>query len=210
MAARPWTGLARRLAEQGWAAFSIDYRLAPPSPFPAAFDDVQTAIRWVRGHARSLQVDRTRVALFGASAGANLALLAATRGRGPLDRGTRVRAVVSWSGPTDLTSFVRETTNRYATSVTRAYLGCAPASCPTRYADASPTTFVDHTDPPALLVNSTHEIVPLQQARELVRRLAAANVPNRLIVLAGSRHAIGYLQAAWGPTLRFLARRLGH
>jgi acetyl esterase/lipase len=201
-------GLARSLGRQGWAAFSVDYRLAPRWRFPAAFEDVQTAIAWVRRHALDFRIDVRRIALFGVSAGGNLALLAATRGSGPLDRGSPIRAVVSWSGPTDLTSFLRETTNRYATSVTRSYLGCAPTRCPRKYAHASPASFVDRSDPPTLLVNSTRELVPLSQARTMAQRLERAGVPTQLLVFAGTRHATEYTLSAWKPTVTFLRRYL--
>ncbi len=52
---------------------SIDYRLAPEHPFPAAFDDAVTAVRWAFAQADHWQVDRTKIAVGGDSAGGNLA-----------------------------------------------------------------------------------------------------------------------------------------
>lgn len=51
---------------------SVDYRLAPAHPFPAALDDVVAAYRWVRDGDHGWSVDRQRVALGGASAGAHV------------------------------------------------------------------------------------------------------------------------------------------
>ncbi|TMK27905.1 MAG: hypothetical protein E6G64_11210 [Actinobacteria bacterium] len=79
-----------------------------------------------------------------------------------------------------------------------------------RYAAASPITYVDRTDPPTLLVNSTHEIVPIEQALELAHKLEKARVPNRLLELPGSRHATASEESAWPATLRFLQRHLNH
>ena len=56
---------------------SVDYRLAPEHRFPAALDDVVAAYGWVRDGEHGLPVDRSRVALGGASAGAHIALGAA-------------------------------------------------------------------------------------------------------------------------------------
>lgn len=53
---------------------SVDYRLAPEHPFPAALDDGVDAIRWLWEHAEQYNLDKTRFTLSGFSAGANLAL----------------------------------------------------------------------------------------------------------------------------------------
>jgi acetyl esterase len=72
--------LSRRLANRSeLVVVSVDYRRPPEHRFPAAPDDVDTAIEWVRGRAGQLGVDPDRVLLHGDSAGACLALVAALR-----------------------------------------------------------------------------------------------------------------------------------
>jgi acetyl esterase len=69
---------SRRLAVRtGSAVLAVDYRRPPEHPFPAAPDDVATAVRWLLANARSLGLDRDRVVTVGDSAGGNLALVAA-------------------------------------------------------------------------------------------------------------------------------------
>jgi acetyl esterase/lipase len=71
-------GTCRALASMARAVvISVDYRLAPEDPFPAAADDVVVAARWVLENARSVGIEPTAVALGGDSSGGNLAAVAA-------------------------------------------------------------------------------------------------------------------------------------
>jgi acetyl esterase len=78
-------GQWRRVANRtGWAVLAVDYRRAPEHRYPAAPDDVDTAITWARSNAGQLSVDATRIAVAGDSAGGWLALVAALRNPGLL------------------------------------------------------------------------------------------------------------------------------
>lgn len=57
----------------GSAVFSVDYRLGPEAPFPAAYDDALAAFAWTQAYAAQLHIDPQRVAVGGDSAGGNIA-----------------------------------------------------------------------------------------------------------------------------------------
>jgi acetyl esterase len=194
----------RRLADRGWVALSVNYRLDEPSMYPAEVDDVAVAVRWTREHAGELGVDPDRIAALGESAGGHLTAMLATMGNGQRDVGARIAVGVAWSGPMDLTALARSRGDEWTNRV----LGCSLAECARRVAAASPVNHVDSSDSPLLLLSSTEELVPLSQAKAMRARLNDAMVANRLEVYPGSRHALDYRDDAWEPTVAFLEMHL--
>ena len=63
-------------ARSGCAILSVNYRLAPEHPFPAAIDDCYSALLWAAESADALGIDATRLGVGGDSAGGNLAAAA--------------------------------------------------------------------------------------------------------------------------------------
>ncbi len=80
--------LDRWCREFGFVGVSVEYRLAPESPYPAAIEDCYSALRWAHDHSEELGIDRTRIGLYGISAGgglaASLAMLARDRAEVPV------------------------------------------------------------------------------------------------------------------------------
>jgi acetyl esterase/lipase len=206
-----WDPLACLLAQNGVAAFSVDYRLAPRYPYPAALEDLQAAVRFVRANAPTFDVDPARVGAVGGSAGGHLAALLAMVGKGPTDVGSRIAVAVSWSGPMNLLTLLDGATASQHTAVLQ-FAGCnAPkaTSCRFRLLSASPITHVDPTDPPLFLANSAHESIPLSQAKAMTKVLARDDRLYRLDVLPGSRHSAAYADDVEQPSIAFLRQYLG-
>lgn len=93
---------ARHYAERGMVGVAAQYRLsdqAAVSPIEAV-DDALAHVAWVRANAERLNIDPTRIAIYGWSAGGHLAAAAALAG----DRASRPDALVLWSPAVDLES----------------------------------------------------------------------------------------------------------
>ena len=80
--------LQKMASETACVIVSVDYRLAPGAPFPAAIDDCYAALQWLSNNADSLNVDKSRIAVGGLSGGAGLAaglaLYARDKGNSPI------------------------------------------------------------------------------------------------------------------------------
>ncbi len=77
--------VCRSLADRmGHAVLSVDYRLAPEHPFPAAVEDSMCALRWAYENAAELGINPERIAVGGDSAGGNLAAIVAQQRPVPL------------------------------------------------------------------------------------------------------------------------------
>ncbi|MBO9513171.1 MAG: alpha/beta hydrolase [Variovorax sp.] len=87
--------VCRHLAnDSGLAVVSVDYRLAPEHPFPAALDDAWEATCWVEAHGAQWQLPSGRLGLFGESAGGNLAAVVALMARDRQGPAIRAQALV--------------------------------------------------------------------------------------------------------------------
>ncbi|MCF6736928.1 alpha/beta hydrolase [Blastococcus sp. KM273129] len=191
--------LCEYIAQQGMAAFPVDYRLAPAHTYPAQIDDVGNAVAWLREPAQveRFGIDPARIGVVGSSAGAIIAQSTGTRGSGPTDTGQRVGAVVSLSGVSLMTPEAQELgePSPRATDLVLGYLGCSSvAECP-QAAEASPISALDPSDPPMLLVSGTDEIVPAEQAEAMAAALQDAGVPADLIIRETSNHGLALLDS---------------
>jgi acetyl esterase/lipase len=167
-------------AALGFVAVTINYRLSGEAPFPAALEDCQCAVRWLRAHAQDYQLDAKHIGAYGNSAGGHLALLLGMAGEPALDDGAPhrnessvVQAVVSDSGPLDLLYQMRQGT---LARVVGQFLGGPPeGERIALYKKASPIHHVSAQTPPLLLIyGGADDQVPVETADAFVAALAGA------------------------------------
>jgi acetyl esterase/lipase len=194
-------------ARRGYLGVSIQYRLAGVQPWPAQIEDCRAAVEWLREHIAEYGGDPERIALVGASAGAQLALCLAcgwgvegvdgTVERSSLPPGT-VKGVVSWFGPVDL---VPMSTKAHPLEDVLIYLGRDYDVRERNARLASPLLYVSPDDPPALFIHGTADLmVPCWHSQKMHAALKEAGVATELITVEGGKH--GFELAS---TLRMIA-----
>ena len=174
----------RDLPKSGVALACIDYRLSGEAKFPAQLEDVQAALGWLRTHGTAYGLDVQRIGLSGESAGGHLAALA-----GLIEGRARVRAVCALYAPTDIAKIADQYAWSTEPSAMERLLGGPIEKKRALATQASPVRYVNASSPPFLLIHGDgDELVPLEHSRDLHRRLRAAGVASRLLVVAGKPH----------------------
>lgn len=162
------TPLAIKLAERGVVAVTVSYRLAGTAKYPAAIHDVRDALDWLFDNAADYKVDRSRIALGGASAGGQIAALTAlTFGDKNLDghpaqdgRMQGVSAIVNVDGLSDFTTplaLKHENDPAKKPSSAERWFGGRYEEKTALWQQGSPINYVTEHSPPILFLNSSRE-----------------------------------------------------
>jgi acetyl esterase len=204
-------GVSRFFAASGYVVFAINYRLAPRFPYPAAVDDAATSVAFVREHAAQYHVDPNRIGIMGSSAGGTIAASVGARSTPPYTTGSDVSAVATWSGALDFNLVLQERIhNQDVLEGVPSYAGM-PSASPTSAALAatlariSPINQVKKGSPPFFVANSKVELIPIDQAQDMVAKLQSLKIPVSTLYPAEG-HALRYTAQAEEPTVSFLDR----
>lgn len=177
----------------GTVVVSVDYRLAPENPFPAAAEDAYAAVRWAAGPDADPRIDPARVAVGGESAGGNLAAVCALMARDLGGPAPALQLLVSpvLGAPGDGRASYRDYAEGYFQT----------AASMEFFFEQYPRDAADLTDPyllplaaadltglaPALVMTAEYEVLR-DEGEEYARRLADAGVPTELVRYDGQIH----------------------
>lgn len=182
--------LGRRLAAAGFVAYSSSYRFAPEHRHPAQLEDVRQAMNWL---AKQERVDPERVAVWGYSAGAHLALLLGFGAEAETEAESapkRPVAVVAGGSPTDFERF--DPDGRLLVNL----LGAARDEDPEGWRRVSPLYWADAQSPPVYLYHGKLDrVVDVGHSRALEARLDELGV------------CVHYDEVDWGHFWVFLGNR---
>ena len=180
------------LLRAGYTVFAINHRAAPRFHYPAAVEDVQRAVRFVRNQASRFGIDPARLGGVAGSSGGHLvslvALLAAPGMPEDLDSVQRepatLQAIVARAAPTDLRAF--------SAGAVVSFMERLPDRTPEDkkiYSLASPITHVSASAPPVLLLHGdSDDLVPVQQSIAMEAALRQAGATVKLVIVPGGEH----------------------
>jgi acetyl esterase/lipase len=186
--------IAKDFAAHGYVASTISYRFAPKHCFPAQIEDAKCAVRYLRAHAKELNIDPNRVGAMGVSAGAHLSMMLGAMDSsdgmegdgGNPDQSSKVQAVVSFVGPVNL---ARADYTDAQTQILEAFLGGKPKDKQPECRSASPITYLNKGDAPMLCFFGTKDpLVSNDQAFQISDALTSAEVPGRVELIVGAGH----------------------
>jgi len=184
--------LCRALANASGALLaSIDYRLAPEHPFPAAPDDARAAVRWLAAHAAEFGADPARLAIAGDSAGGNLAAVTARRLRDEGQSPLRFQALIYPVCDSVLnTPSYRDNGSGFGLSSAsmKRYWELYLDGADGRHPDASPLQASDLAGLPPAFVLTVRADVLRNEGESYAHALEAAGVPVTLSRYDGAVH----------------------
>lgn len=172
--------LGSQFAAQGFLAVGVEYRLVREAPWPAQLDDVVAAVRWTADNAERLGVDPDRIVVAGASAGAQLAMMAAAE----LRENQQIAAVISLFGANELTVKPEPVKGLFNAA---ALLGDDASDEAVRA--ASPLHRITADFPPVFLLHGGSDwLIDPEASLRVYNKLVELGVTAELHIVAGALH----------------------
>lgn len=170
--------------QAGYTVFAVRHGSSPRYVVPECVADVKLALKHIYEHASDFGVDKSKLGVFGFSAGGHLSLILGTQSndKGKPETDPRVAAVVAIFPPTDLAPYVEPGNPRREQFPALKF-------DPKKAADVSPLMHVTSDDAPTFLVHGDKDdLVPLFHSEKIVEAFSKANVKNELVVIKGAGH----------------------
>ncbi|MBD2722150.1 alpha/beta hydrolase [Hymenobacter armeniacus] len=205
--------MAQQLAARGYVTATAEYRLSTEALYPAAVHDLKAAIRWLRANATAYHIDTAKVAVWGFSAGGQLAALLGTTNGDPQLEGTachtryssRVQAIVDVDGTL---AFIHpesgEGDDRKGTSAATYWFGAPKTEKPELWLQAGALSHVTAQTPPILFLNSS--VARMHAGRDDMRRqLDAFHIYHETHAFPDAPHPFPLFNPWFDPTLDYTA-----
>ena len=181
------------LAREGFTCLTTAYRLSQEEIWPAQIQDVNCAVRYLRAHATSLNIDPERIGVTGNSAGGHLSLMVAVsdidstfEGEGGNNHVTsEVKAICAIYPPAQIRKY--EDTDAIFDAY-KALMGSEAIQ--DDFDKASPLLQINKQFPPTMLIHgSSDSVVKLSDSLDLYEKLTDLNIPAELHIFSEEEHA---------------------
>ncbi|MBL9090503.1 MAG: alpha/beta hydrolase [Planctomycetaceae bacterium] len=212
---------ASQLAFGGkYAAISVGYRMSSEAKWPAQIHDCKAAVRWVRAHAKELNIDPTKIGATGGSAGGHLVtMLGLTAGNKELegslgkhtDQSSAVTCVINFCGPSDMAApLMQGEAAKVDDPAVAGLVGGSLKEKADAVKQASPLTWVSKNAAPIMTVHGMKDArVNFNNATKLDEAMKQAGAVHYLVPVTEAGHGIpigpdlaGRMQKFWDKYLR--------
>ena len=193
-----WVPEMMYFARRGYVVASVEYRTSNRAMFPGALNDVKSAIRYLKAHAREFCIDKEKIVIMGESAGGTLASLAGVTGSykefdvgDNLEYDSKVNAVVDFYGLMDLMQVELGEKGNFTHDVppfvVKDWLGLDYTEEEGKRAGA--INYVDENTPPFLILHGNGDVcVDLKQSEMMYETLQSKGVESEFYILENAGH----------------------
>ena len=209
--------LAGELAAAGFVSVSVEYRLSPEAPYPAAIIDLKSAVSWLRANSNKYNIDTNRIAALGCSSGGHLAsMLGVTNGSPKFNmyydnynHSSDVQAVIDIDGILDFTHPAEsgKDSDPEKPSVGKLWLGFTYKENPEIWREVSPINYVDGNTPPFLFMNSSIDRFHAGRG-VLIEELNKYSTYSEVHTFANSPHPFWFFHPWFYPTVNIITQFL--
>jgi len=203
---------AQLLAKNGFIAVAVEYRLSPEKSYPAAVEDIYSAIEWLMQNHSKYRIDKNEIALMGESAGGHLASLVGIKFN-QNKKTIIIKSVVNLDGVMDMTvpSESGKDTIPEKPSAAKQWLGFSYKEKPELWEEVSPKNYIDNNSPNFLFVNSS---LPRFHAGrdESISKLRKFNIYSEVHTIENTPHTFWFfhpwIDEAFQHITKFLEKTL--
>jgi pectinesterase len=207
--------MAQRIAQKGFVVVPVEYRLSDEAKYPAAIHDIKAAIRWMKDYANTYNIDTTKIAIEGESAGGQLATLVAMTNNVALFEGDKsgskssstVHAAIDVDGVVDFLAPNSLNMPRKRESADVYWLGGYFEEVPLIWKEASPIFWVNKNSVPTLFIASG---VPRFHAGrdEMIDLLNQNGIYSESHTITNSPHSFWLFDPWFDPTVKYIVNFL--
>lgn len=203
--------MAQQIAAKGYVTITAEYRLSTEALYPAAVNDLKTAIRWMRANAKTYNTDANKIAVWGFSAGGQLAALIGTTNNSALFPGDgpykgypdAVQAIVDVDGTL---AFIHpesgEGDDSKHKSAATLWFGYSKTERPDLWNQAGALNHVDSKTPPIVFINSAVDRMHAGRT-DMIHKLDSLHIYNEVHAIPYTPHPFLLFNPWFEPVLGF-------